>query len=321
LKVGFACQWSGVVPKSRSQFLDYLVYLLVRIFVCIVQTMSLECACTLAQGLARLCHRLDRRHREVALQNLENAFPGVYSEAERGAIVRKVYAHFCRLLVELIQIPRRLHLHNWMTYLDVGEGRQLVECLLSDRPLMIVSGHYGNWEIGGYALGLLGFKTHGVARPLDNPYLDKFLRQFRERTGQKLLAKKGDYAQIQSLLGKAGIIGFLVDQDAGQRGLFVNFFGIPASTHKAIALLALEYRVPILVMLATSSGLPMHYQSSIEELILPETYIGRPEGVRELTQRFTAALERGVRRNPEQYFWLHRRWKHQPAALKRQRAA
>src|SRR5262249_4376581 len=156
------------------------------------------------------------------------------------------YRHFCTMLVEIIQMPRRLHLTNWRNHLELRGGRQIIDRLLSGRPLMFVTGHLGNWEFGGYCLGLLGFTTHAVARPLDNPYLDQFLRQFRERTGQKVLAKKGDFDQMQAILATGGVIATLADQDAGPRGLFVDYFGRPASTHKAIALLALEYQVPLL---------------------------------------------------------------------------
>jgi KDO2-lipid IV(A) lauroyltransferase len=175
--------------------------------------------------------------------------------------------------------------------------------------------------MAGYALGLLGFTSYAVARPLDNVYLDDFLRQFRERTGQKLLAKKGDAGQMQQILKEGGIIATLADQDAGQRGLFVDFFGRPASTHKAIALLALEYQVPLQVVHAARVGEPMRYQLRAEELILPEAHEGKSNAIREITQRFTTALERGIRRAPEQYFWLHRRWKHQPQQKKEKRAA
>jgi len=101
----------------------------------------------------------------------------------------------------------------------------------------------------------------------------------------------------------------------------VDFFGRPASTHKAVALLALEYNVPMLVIGTPRVGEPMKYQVVAEELILPEEYEGKAEAVRAMTQRFTTALERIVRRFPEQYFWLHRRWKHQPAPPKTKRAA
>jgi Kdo2-lipid IVA lauroyltransferase/acyltransferase len=125
---------------------------------------------------------------------------------------------------------------------------------------------------------------------------------------------------MQGILSRGGILATLADQDAGQRGLFVDFFGRPASTHKAIALLALEYSVPIVVSLARNLGRPLSYEMATEEVILPEEYQGRPDAVQALSQRFTAVLERGIRRAPEQYFWLHRRWKHQPARPRRRAA-
>jgi KDO2-lipid IV(A) lauroyltransferase len=116
------------------------------------------------------------------------------------------------------------------------------------------------------------------------------------------------------------VVATLGDQDAGQRGLFVDFFGRPASTHKAVALLALEHRVPMLVIGVRKVAEPMRYQIVVEDHILPEEYDDRPDAIKVLTQRFTAALERVVRAAPEQYFWLHRRWKHQPVAKKAKRA-
>ena len=92
------------------------------------------------------------------------------------------------------------------------------------------------------------------------------------------------------------MLGTLADQDAGKRGLFVDFFGRPASTHKAIALLALQYRVPLIVLLTRNLGKPLHCRVEVEDLILPEHYEGQPDAVRAVTQRFTAALERGVSR-------------------------
>src|SRR5439155_24033559 len=103
--------------------------------------------------------------------------------------------------------------------------------------------------------------------------------------------------------------------------LFVAFVGRPASTHKAIALLALEHNVPMLVMGVPRISEPMRYRVEVEDVILPEVHAGQRDAVRAMTERFTSALERLVRRHPEQYFWLHRRWKHQPAARKGKRAA
>ena len=305
------------MSKPRSKVIDFTVYVLVRVLVCIIQALSLPQARSLAAGLAWLAYRLDRRHRLVARENLAHAFADRFSEAEKARLVASVYRHFCTVLVEIIHLPRKVHANNWRQFLDLRGGRQIVEGLLSGRPLLLVTGHFGNWELAGYALGLFGFHAHAIARPLDNPYLDDYFRRFRESTGQRVLAKKGDFDEIQAILDRGGVLATLADQDAGQRGLFVDFFNRPASTHKAVALLALEHRVPMLVIGAPRVGAPMRYEIVAEDFILPEQYEGSPDAVRSITQRFTTALERIVCTHPEQYFWLHRRWKHQPTKSRR----
>jgi Kdo2-lipid IVA lauroyltransferase/acyltransferase len=301
------------MAKERSPVADYAVYFLVRVVICLIQMLSYTAAFNTAKLLAWLIYRVDKRHRQVADDNLRHAFPDL-DAVQRDRKVRAVYLHFCTLLIEIIHLPRKLHPTNWRRHLDLKGGGKLVSALLSGRPLLLVTGHFGNWEMGGYVLGLLGFQTHAIARELDNPYLDDFLRSFRERTGQKVLAKKGDFDQMQSLLAKGGILATLADQDAGAKGQFVNYFNRPASTHKAVALMALEFNVPMVVIGTPKVGEPMRHAVVVEDVILPEEYQGRPDAVKAITQRFTAALERLVRGHPEQYFWLHRRWKHQPAA-------
>jgi KDO2-lipid IV(A) lauroyltransferase len=309
------------MAKPRSVVVDYAFYILVRLVVCVIQALSLAAARKSGQFLALLAYRIDRRHREVARDNLLHAFPGRYTEGELQDMVRATFRHFCTMLIEIVLLPRKLHINNWRYHLNAKNGRVLVECLLSGRPLLIVTGHFGNWELAGYVLGVLGFTTHAIARPLDNPFLDEFLRRFREKTGQRILAKHGDFEQMQAILDSGGVLATLADQDAGGRGLFVDFFGRPASTHKAIALLALEHRVPMAVTGTYKVGQPMKYEMVTEDVIYPEEYDGNPDAVRLITQRFTSALERLVRKAPEQYFWLHRRWKHQPQARKKEKAA
>jgi KDO2-lipid IV(A) lauroyltransferase len=308
------------MAKPRSVVADYLVYLVVRLIVGVIQALSYEAACTLAGGLAWLIYHLNARHRNVALDNLRHAFPGRFTEAELDRLVRAVYLHFCTLLMDIIHIPRKLHPNNWRQHVELDQGRW-VDLLMGDRALLLVTGHLGNWEVGGYVLGLLGFTTHAIARPLDNRFLDDYLRSFRERTGQKLLAKHGDFAPMQALLEGRGVLATLGDQDAGQRGLYVDFFGRPASTHKAMALLGLQYRVPLVVLGVVRLPGAMRYRIIIEDVIEPAEYEGRPDAVRAITQRLTTGLERLVRQAPTQYFWLHRRWKHQPKPKGGKRAA
>ena len=308
------------MAKPRSATNDFLVYLLVRFTVHFLQSLPLATGRTLARGLAWLAYRVDRRHREVAFDNLRQAFPGSYSEGQLETLVRGVYRHFATVAVEMLHLPRKLHTHNWRDYLQLPEGATVVETLLSGRPALFVTGHFGNWEMAGYMLGLFGFRTYAVARPLDNPYLDRFLRQFRERNGQKLLAKKGELDRMQTILDHGGVICTLADQDAGKHGLFVDYFGRPAATHKAIALLALEHNALLVVCGAQKIGEPMQYAIRVMDVIRPEEYDRDPRAVRLITQRFTTAIENLVRLDPTQYFWLHRRWKHQPGQRTRKAA-
>jgi KDO2-lipid IV(A) lauroyltransferase len=310
------------MSKPRSQLADFLVYLAVRVMVCVVQALSFRVAFKVAGCLAWLIYRIDRRHRLVALDNLRHAF-GEGDEKERDRLVRAVYRHFCTMLVEILFMPRMLHPQNWKQYFRLVECRPMLDLLLTGRPVLVVGGHFGNWELGGYVLALLGFRTHAIARPLDNPYADAYLRRFREHTGQRILAKHGDFEQMQKVLATSGIMMTLGDQDAGQRGLFVDYFNRPASTHKAIALLALEYNVAMIVMSCTRPGDAPAWGHDIwgGDMIFPEEYEGQPDAVRAITQRFTSALESMVRRYPQQYFWLHRRWKHQPKSRSRNKQA
>ena len=109
----------------------------------------------------------------------------------------------------------------------------------------------------------------------------------------------------------------LADQDAGQRGLFVDFFGRPASTHKAIALLAIEHQAPVVVGVARRVGPGFRYEIRCADVIEPDEFTGTADDARLLTQRYTSALEELIRQDPTQYLWLHRRWKHQPLPRKR----
>jgi KDO2-lipid IV(A) lauroyltransferase len=299
------------MAKPRSVVADYLVYVVVRLVVGVLQALPYRAACTLAECLAALAYHANVRHRNVALDNLRHAFPGRFTEDQLHRQVRAVYRHFCTILIDIIHIPRRLHPSNWRKYVALDEPRW-VDLLLGDRPLLLVTGHFGNWEVGGYVLGLLGFTTHAIARPLDNRFLDDYLRSFRQRTGQGLLAKKGDFDRLEAILAGGGIVATLADQDAGQRGLYVDFFGRPASTHKAVALLALEHGTPLVVLGIVRLPGALRYRILIDDVIDPAEYEGRPDAVRVITQRFTTGLERLVRQAPTQYFWLHRRWKHQP---------
>jgi Kdo2-lipid IVA lauroyltransferase/acyltransferase len=299
--------------KTRRLWVDYLAYLAVRCVVAFAQMLSIEQSYTLARFLGWVIYLVDKRHRQVGIDNLTEAFGDQFTAIERDRIVRGVYRHFCTMLMEILHTPRKLHLENWRERIVVVGHEPMMDLLMTgQRPLIILTGHYGNWELAGYLFGLFGFPTVSVARTLDNPYLERYLRAFRERTGQSLIPKTGGFDQMVEVLDHNRALSFLADQDAGQRGLYVDFFGRPASTHKAIALLAIEHQAPIAVGVARRIGPGFRYEIRCEDVIDPINLAGSADDAKILTQRYTSALERLIRQDPTQYLWLHRRWKHQP---------
>ena len=172
-----------------------------------------------------------------------------------------------------------------------------------------MTAHLGNFEVGGYVLGVLGFPTYTIARTLDNPYLDRFLNRFRGGTGQHIIPKNGGYDQIIEVLARGGAMTFLADQYAGPKGCWVEFFGRPASAHKAIALLAIGQQRAGLGLRLPSARSAHAVRVDNYAMIDPHD-VGNSLGtIRELTQWYTRRLEELIRRTPGQYWWLHRRWK------------
>lgn len=304
------------MKRPRPWLVDYSLYLLVRLIVAVAQAMSVEQSYAFADRLGLLLYTVNKRHRKIGIENLRLAFGDRYTEAERDQLVRGVYRHFCRMLMEILHIPRKLHPTTWRDRITLVGHEKVLDRLLHGGPLIMLTGHFGNWEMAGYLFGVFGFPPNSVARTLDNPYLDRYLRSFREKTGQKMIPKKGGYDQMLDVLRTGGVLSFLADQDAGERGMFVDFFGRPASTHKAIALMAIEHKAPVVVGYARRIGPGFRYEVGCTELIDPAELTGSADDARLLTQRYTAALEAIIRRDPDQYLWLHRRWKHQPKAKK-----
>ncbi|GAG08085.1 unnamed protein product, partial [marine sediment metagenome] len=217
--------------------------------------------------------------------------------------------HLFLLVVEVAHTPRKIHETNWRDHVRLGNSEIVVGELLSDRPTILVTAHVGNFEVGGYVLGLFGFPTHTVARTLDNPHIDRFLNDFRGKTGQFIIPKNGGFDQIVAVLENSGVMTFLADQHAGRKGCWVDFFDRPASAHKAIALLSLDYDAPIVASYIRRLGRPLQFEVVTSAARNPRSDDGTPSTVSELTQWYTNQLEGFVREVPNQYWWIHNRWK------------
>ncbi|ASV76244.1 Lipid A biosynthesis lauroyl acyltransferase [Thermogutta terrifontis] len=293
-----------------TRFGHYLVCVIVRWLIILAQAVPLQVGNALARALAWLFTRVLRVRYQVADDNLRHAFPSLSPEARRD-LIERMWHHLFLMVMEVAHTPRVLHEENWRRFVDLKNVRELVKRLLEDRPVILVTGHFGNFEFGGYMLGLLGFPTHTVARTLDNPFLDRFVNAFRSARGQHIIPRVGGAEQIEAVLQAGGTMAFLADQSAGRKGCFVQFFGRPASTYKAIGLLSLQYDAPIAVVYVKRLGQPMRFEMGVKAILDPREVTVR-DPVTFITQWYTTQLEEIIRESPEQYWWIHRRWKEQP---------
>jgi KDO2-lipid IV(A) lauroyltransferase len=291
--------------------LDWLVYFVVRILICLVQALPIDRCHGLARRLAVLMADVLHLRERVVEENLRQAYPQ-WTSHERRAVTRRMWEHLFLMVCEVAHAPRKIHETNWRDFVTFVGARQLASALLDPRPVVLVSGHFGNFEMVGYISGLLGYATYSIARPLDNLYLQRFLGEFRGATGQFMLPKKGSAKQVQAVLDTGQTLALLGDQHAGRKGCWVDFFGKPTSCHKAVALLSLGSRAPLIVGYVRRLGRPMNFEMVVTGVADPADSRGMSLGVSELTQWYNLHLEQIIRIAPEQYWWLHRRWKQPP---------
>src|ERR1017187_4267815 len=157
------------MAKPRSPLIDYVAYVCFRIGVCILQAVPPSLACWLTDFLVSLVFRFDRRHREVAIDNLRHAFPGKYRDEQLRDLALQVYQHFAHIILEVVLLPRKITAGNKHRHVNPREYPRMKEAIDSGRPVIVLTAHYGNWELAAHWLGLAGVRSHLVARPLDNP--------------------------------------------------------------------------------------------------------------------------------------------------------
>lgn len=305
-----------MAKKPRNKVLDLLEYFCLRVLGTCVQICSIDLALALGRGLGDLAYLFDKRHRRRAIANLRAAYGPSVSDSWVRQTARGSMQHLGMLVMEVLYTPRLLKVDTASRYINLDNVGVHLRLLVEDQPVIILSGHYGNWELLSFSLATLGFSSYSVARHLPNPYIHEYVFGIREKTGQRILTKKGASATVSEALEKKQIVAFLADQDAGKRGIFVDFFGRKASTFRSIALLAIMYEAPIIVVAATRCGRRFRYKFHVEEVIYPENWKERDDEVFWITWRYTKAIERAARRCPQQYLWAHRRWKSRPEGEK-----
>lgn len=257
-------------------------------------------------GLGYAFYLLDATHRRVASQNLAAAFPR-RSAAERRAIARATFRHFGRLLFELLKFST-LAPEAMLARVEFDGDERARTAYAQGRGVLFFTGHFGYWELQALVHAIRVEPIAVLARALDNARLNELLERIRRKTGNAIIYRQGAIRRVMRTLQAGHGVAILIDQHIQPRdAVQVDFFQRPAATTTAVAALALRTGAPVLPVFALPLGrgrFRMVYEHPVEP---PDP--GSPDAIREFTQRCTDVLEMYVRRHPELWLWMHRRWR------------
>jgi KDO2-lipid IV(A) lauroyltransferase len=266
---------------------------------------------TIGSALGFLFYTLDRRHRRIAMENVAAAFPRK-SASEQRALVRQVFGHFGRLLFELLKFSG-LSGEQVLARVEFEGGERIRDAHAKGRGALLFTGHFGYWEINAIAHAAAFAPIGVLARPLDNLRLHNLLERMRGCTGNYVIYRRGALRRVLKALSANHGVAMLIDQHIqAPDAVTVTFFDRPAATTLALGVLALRTGAPVIPVFA----LPLpggRYRLVYEHPVDPPAD-DSPEAIRDFTQRCTDVLEMQVRRRPELWLWMHRRWRGTAAA-------
>jgi KDO2-lipid IV(A) lauroyltransferase len=280
----------------------------------VVAALPVRAAAWLGRRLGDLAYSLLARRRRLAVANLTQAFPDLTPSARRR-LARGSFQHLGMLFTEGCFVLGR-PLERVTAQIRV-EGVEHVRTVLERHGrALVLTAHLGNWELLTLAPALTGYPLTVVARALDSPALDAWAERLRRTAGVEVVDKRAALRPVLDALGRGRLVGVLLDQNASRReGVFVPFFGRLASTSRAMAVLALRTRTPVIPAFTRRLAPGRHEITIHPALRLPDP--GDEDAVRTLTAACTAAIEAAVRATPEQWLWSHDRWRTRPPDEKR----
>jgi KDO2-lipid IV(A) lauroyltransferase len=264
------------------------------------------------EALGRLGYRLAAGRRRVARTNVAHAFPEMAS-ADRERIVRGMFEHFGRMLLELIRF-RTLTPDEIRALTEVEGEEHVLEAYRGGRGVVFIGGHAGYWEMQGIHHAVAWKPFSVVARPLDNPRLHELLEGIRTRTGNTVIYRQGSIRKVLRALGENRGVAILIDQHLQTPdAVYVNYFGRPAATTTVVG--SLVVRTGAAVVPAIGLPLPGGRYRLVYAPPVPPPVDASPEAIQAFTQRCTDAIETFVRRDPELWLWMHRRWREVPETV------
>jgi KDO2-lipid IV(A) lauroyltransferase len=282
-----------------------LSYLVLRATCAVLTALPLVFSYGLARFLGNFANHVLGYRRQVVMDNLRIAFGNEMQESQLAEIGAESYRQIAMSFIELLIAPK---LQNRVQHILDPKHFSLIQRLLQQgHGLITVSGHLGNWELQGAAAATVMSGPFTVAAvQQSNPYIDRFITRRRNDMGMQVAGTKAAMKLLLTALRNKQAIGLVADQNAGRDAVFVDFFGKLAATQPGPAQLALKFKAPLLVGAAIRIG-PGQFKVLAQQVEIKED-----DTVETLTQRHVKILESFIRQHPEQYFWLHRRWKTRP---------
>ncbi|MFG0275125.1 MAG: lysophospholipid acyltransferase family protein [Phycisphaerales bacterium] len=256
-----------------------------------------------------------------AIDNISWAFPDWSPERVREVAVASC-SHLFGLAAEMAWTPHlfdedQADADGWPRRIVIDDSAwPAIEILRRRQPTILICGHGGNWEVLGATIAHFGFRLHALYRPLNFRAIDRWVRQTRSRRGLELVDKYGAVEALPEIIGRGDPLGFIADQNAGLKGVFVPFFDRLASTYKSIGLTAMQFDAPLICGQARRTVDPatreLRYRIEVFDIIRPDEWAEQPDALFYISARYRRAIEAMVRAAPEQYLWLHRCWKTRP---------
>jgi KDO2-lipid IV(A) lauroyltransferase len=265
----------------------------------------------LGRTVGRLAWTAMPRYRRVALANLERAFGAEWSAARREAVARASFGHLGTTLVEFFLRQPRLTMEEVEREVRF-EGREHFDAAFArGRGVLLITAHYGNWELMGPRLARAGYQVSAVSRTADDPGIEAMIESIRTRCGLRQIPRKQAAREGLAALRRNEILAILLDQNTLTGGVFVPFFGYPASTATGPAVFALKTGAALVPTFCLREADGTHTMRAWPP-IYPEPTGDRQHDIEVLTARVTRVIEEQIRERPELWSWLHNRWKLQP---------
>lgn len=296
---------------QRGPVYEKVEYLLARMLATAVTSFEVEQSQRTARFIGWGFDRFDAKHRKRAQHNIRLCFPE-WSEQQVALCAKESTQHLMQLAFETLHTPRVLNADSWPNHVTMANLGPAIELLNSDDPVILLTAHLGNWEVLGYLLALLGYDMDTIARPLDNKLINDWLLGIREKQGMRIVTKFDATERMVSVLKNGGALAFTADQNAGDKGVFVPFFGRLASTYKSIGLLAMTHDCPIVCGYGHRTSRRFEFEVGVTDVIYPADWADQRDPLYYITARYCRAFEKMVRARPNQFLWSHRRWKSRP---------